>query len=451
MSGARPRGWALPDAGDATYTNTNAMDFAGLGALVGGGGNDDFTFTGTNALSVTIDGAGGTDTADYSGVNPVSLTVGTDVVGIEELTGSAGSTLTAANGVANTWAVTGVNEGTVTGLTSFFDFSNLVAGDTGDSLTFQAAGEVDGSVTGGAGAESFVFADTATITGTLDGAGGSDTLDLSGYTTGRVLTLTGLGGTDGFDGTDGSVSGGFSNIDVISGSATGRQTDKLTGVNENATWTVNAGGTTYVSTTTLTFSNIEDLTGGSGQDAFTVGGAHTGDLTGGTGADSFAINAVLTGSVDGEGGSDTLSYAGAAGPATVVLTGLGGTDGFDGTSTSTGGFANIDAGAPDSLQGLDAASVWTVNGGGTSYVSMNTLTFSGIENLTGGTDTDAFTVSGAHTGNLVGGAGVVVDSFVINAVLTGSVAGGGGSDTLSYTGGSAASVVLTKHGHDGRV
>ena len=45
----------------------------------------------------------------------------------------------------------------------------------------------------------------------------------------------------------------------------------------------------------------------------------------------------------------------------------------------------------DTLTGLNAASTWNItNNNAGSYVSTNTLTFSSIENLTGGSNTDAF-------------------------------------------------------------
>src|SRR5687768_4108804 len=92
----------------------------------------------------------------------------------------------------------------------------------------------------------------------------------------------------------------------------------------------------------MDFSSFENLTGGSGIDAFTVSAVHTGNLSGGLGDDSFNLTALLTGNVDGGGGSDTLSYGGNAAAVSVTRTGLGGTDGFAGTGTNISGtFDNI--------------------------------------------------------------------------------------------------------------
>ncbi len=81
------------------------------------------------------------------------------------------------------------------------------------------------------------------------------------------MTLSGLGGTDGFNGgTSGAtnpITGTFSDIDVVKGTATGT----LTGAGVTAAWDLGAG--TYTSgTNVLTFTGFNTLTGGSGADTF---------------------------------------------------------------------------------------------------------------------------------------------------------------------------------------
>ena len=92
----------------------------------------------------------------------------------------------------------------------------------------------------------------------LDGGAGSDTLDYSNYSGVRHIILTDVGTIDGFQGTETAV-GSFDNIDELIGSALNG--DSLTGINADATWTIDAI-TQYESTNTLVFSGFETLTGG---------------------------------------------------------------------------------------------------------------------------------------------------------------------------------------------
>src|SRR5207253_1590137 len=112
---------------------------------------------------------------------------------------------------------------------------------------------------------------------------GADALDFSGQATSRAVTLTGSGGVDGFAGTEAALSGGFTNVEALTG---GTGSDRLTGVNADATWTLGASNQ-YTSDRTLGFAGYEQLTGGSGADTFRVAAASTFTLQGGAGADVF--------------------------------------------------------------------------------------------------------------------------------------------------------------------
>src|SRR4030095_16057923 len=94
-------------------------------------------------------------------------------------------------------------------------------------------------------------------------------------------------------------------------------------------------------------------------------------------------------------------------------------------------FSNItDLQGSGTLQGLDAVSSWAVTGTSGTYTSTNALTFSGFATLQGGTAIDTFTLGGATTFNLAGGAGVDVFALATNT-LTGTINGeaNGGSIT----------------------
>src|SRR5262249_32471666 len=129
----------------------------------------------------------------------------------------------------------------------------------------------------------------ATVSGAIDGGTGSDTIDWSAYTTARTVTLTGLGTTDGFKGTEASVAGGFDNIDGLTGS--GAANDNLIGVNANAIW--NGATNQYPPLGhTLVFGGFETFTGGTAID--TLDWTNSNNTWNITGANSGNINSNLS-------------------------------------------------------------------------------------------------------------------------------------------------------------
>nr|NIS81190.1 hypothetical protein [Anaerolineales bacterium] len=145
--------------------------------------------------------------------------------------GASGDTLVGTD-TANTWEINGSDAGALNGQV-FTGIENL---------------------TGGAEADAFVFADGSSISGAVDGGGGSDTLDYSAYTTGITIDL----GTGGATGT-----GGISNIENIIG---GLGADTLIGPDSDSIWYIT--GTDAGSVGGVVFSGIENLTGGAGADTF---------------------------------------------------------------------------------------------------------------------------------------------------------------------------------------
>ncbi len=373
-------------------------------SIVGGTANDTFVFqNGAGQITGGIDGGTGTNT----------------------LTGSLGNdafVITGANTVTVTPAVSGLatNLTNITNIdgTNATDDGTTTVGDTGAD-TFAINASWGGGLNGSGGDDTFTFADTFTVNGTVTGGAGTDIINWNAYTTARNIVLT-ASVADGFSGTEASITGGFVTINDVRGSTAGGQVDTLTGLDGvTSTWTVNGGGTQYSNNTglhTLAFSDFEDLTGGSGIDNFNITGAHTGNLAGGGGADVFDVGATLTGSIDGEAGVDVLQ--GTAIDA-VTLTGSD-ADGFAGTEADvTLGFDGIGTitGNGGTLTGRNVASNWLLDGTPTYNDGANTLNFTGFANLQGGTNTDTFTITAASTFNLLGGAGV--DTFDVDATLTG--------------------------------
>jgi parallel beta-helix repeat protein len=153
--------------------------FSNIQNLIGTQANDRFAFRGAAYLDGTIDGGGGSNAVFYtqatsnvtvnlrsgaaSGVNlqggsipqPRGIRNVLSFVGSQ----SAPSTLIAPDTI-NTWTINGANSGNL-GAYGFSSFGQLV---------------------GGAAADTFVFGQGGSITGTVDGGGGTNTLDYSKYT-----------------------------------------------------------------------------------------------------------------------------------------------------------------------------------------------------------------------------------------------------------------------------
>jgi len=111
----------------------------------------------------------------------------------------------------------------------------------------------------------------------------------------------------------------------------------------------------------------------------------------------------------------------------LILSDTGSTDGFSGSESATlTSFDNIDSitgsSNADSLTGIDATAAWSIDGSN-QYTSTNTLSFSGFENLSGGTQVDTFTITGTQTHNLAGNSGNDIFAFADAATLVGSIDG----------------------------
>jgi hypothetical protein len=229
--------------------------------------------------------------------------------------------------------------------------ANLVVqgGSTGSSYTVQDA-TIATTINAGSGSDTFALADTgaATQATTFNGGGGSNTL----------------------------VSANLSNVWAINAASAG---------------TLRSGSEPPDS-----FSNVQNLIGGTGADTF-----------------AFANNTASIGSIDGKAGANTLDFSAQTSALTVTLvgTGLNKATGIGRTFSNVGSI--VGTGATNStLVGPNGTNVWTINGTNSGIVRSST--FSGFANLTGGTGADTFKFTGS--GN-----------------ITGSLSGGG-TDTLNYSG-----------------
>ncbi len=214
------------------------------------------------------------------------------------------------------------------------------------------------------------------------------------------------------------------------------------------------------------FSDIENLTGGTSADTFTLnGGTLSGSITGGAGAavdtltadngvaTQFVINGANQGSITGIAGgfTDVENLTGGATADTFRLDGgtLSGT--IDGGSGAAGDTLIADDGTATLfvITGLDTGTTTGVAGG-----------FADIENLAGGTSADTFRLDGGTLSGAIDGGGggaandnlvaddAVSTSFVLTGANTGATPGiaGGFSDIENLTGGASDDLFVAPSG-----
>ena len=384
------------NAGTVTGSTSGTCTFSGFENLTGGNYDDAFTFADGATLSGALAGAGSHSAgnslslAAYTTAVEVNLQAGTATAvgglcsGIGTFIGGASTEdrLVGRDGQTNNWSITATDSGTInTNETIFSGFEHL---------------------TGGSQADTFALAAGAAVTGTADGAGGTNTLNYSNY--GAAIT---------FDLADATATGlgGYANIDILLGSGTAD--DVVAGPAAVTQWTITAANAGTVGGL-LTFSGIEQITGNSLADTFT-----------------FAAGASLDGSLSGGGGWDILNCALQTGALVLDLQ----QQTFS-LSGATSGIEEYVAGAStsDSIVGDDQQHTWVITADNTGHLdSAEQLRFSGFENLTGGAESDTF--------ELADGVGVA-----------GDIDGGQGADTLdmsAYSAGLTVNITATDAGTAG--
>lgn len=361
----------------------------------------------------------------------------------------------------------------------FSGLESLVGGKGNDR--FEIHGEQTYDLHGGAGDDTFVFADGAKLNGELDGQGGADTVDFGAYLKAIDIILSSLG-ESGFNGIINEFALGsetgllvkFANIDNLIGSSS-TDKDRLTGLDAEvaqdgkATFVLDTNPRYLTGSYVLAYSGIETLVGGSTDDRFEIHGERAFDLYGGAGNDTFVFlnKAKLNGSIDGQGGKNTLDYSAYTTPIEIILFGVEGIDsygdgnvdtinGFKGTVTGalSGEFTNIthfigSKASGDSLRGMEEASSWTLDGDKITYTNnviksilenaniedtTDSIRISvvGIEILKGNNAGDTFTISGTVPYSLVGGTGDDIFRLLNNAKLQGNINGGAGEDSFIF-------------------
>jgi len=336
------------------------------------------------------------------------------------------------------------------------------------------------SVKGSQGNDTFAINDTASLTGTIDGQAGSDTLNYSDYTTAITQNLQTQQIT--------AISG-YSNIETIIGGSS--YSDIIIGKNEPTTWPLTADDTCYWDSS-ITFQSFENITGGTDTDSFTMYGGvvFTGTIKGGSGSDSLdyslltsGIAAAITGadtgtvagqsfvgveSLKGSQGNDTFTFSDAA-TLTGTIDGQAGNDTLDYNAyttaitqnlqtqqiTAISGYSNIEtiiggSSYSDIIIGKNEPTTWPLTSDDTCYWD-SSITFRSFENITGGSDADSFIMYDgvAFTGTIDGGAGTdTLDHFLYTANVTIDLTSalatglGGLSNVENYVGGEMVNTLI---------
>jgi len=275
------------------------------------------------------------------------------------LGGSGTNTLTGPN-TTNTWQITAANAGNINGIT-FSGFQNLVSGTGNDTFT---------------------FSNGASVSGSINGSGGTDSLNYAAYTTLINVNLTQQ--SDVQTVAIGASSGTW-NLSLIIGG----QTYPLSNLPYN------------IPTATLQ-SDLQGLTGiGTGNVAVTGTAGSSYVLSfGGTLANNFIPLGSVSGSASPSIVHTTIGIGTGNGTATAVGAGFSNIEGFvGGSSTNT-------------LTAPNTTNTWQITAANAGNI--NGITFSGFQNLVGGTGNDTF-------------------MFSNGASVSGTINGGGGIDSLNYS------------------
>jgi Ca2+-binding RTX toxin-like protein len=374
-----------PDQGTVTYPGGNTIvDFLGFPNLTGGTGADTFLFDPTGTVSGTINGGTGTDSLNFSQIL-ASLTFDLQNKTVNALINGGNS-----NAFSNIVSLVGNSPA----------FNTALLGTSGDD-TFALTGVGAGSVAG------YSFTNVTTI----DGKGGNNTLSYNGYTPAAVNISVQNNSATGLN--NGSANG-FANIQAFVGNnqpLNSPITTTFTGPAAGSVYTFNGPTSGTIITppspnVAFTFSQIGVLIASN-----TAGNSFVFSTAGsGTGVQIFAGNGV-----------NTADFSPQAGPVTANLQLLQGI-------TSVIGTANTG----DTLIGPNGTNVWTLTGSTSGQV--NGVTYTGFENLTGGTGSDTFNLNNGIT-------------------PVGSLNDLGGGMTLNFSGGpnyTSASVNLGTAGTTGQ-
>ena len=206
-----------------------------------------------------------------------------------------------------------ISDGINTLLHSGYTIERIISGSGND--TFIISGSAKGHLFGGSGDDSFIFIESGSLEGSIDGGSGVNHIDYREYKGGNVIVNLAENKVS-------SINSSFSFMDVFRfwGSPA---VDEIIGEDKDNIFNItgsNAGNVNGL----YYFDGFEKLTGGSGNDTFIMGS-----------------NAII-GTVAGGSGEDILNYAGYLRAINISISGVDST-GWSGIESGlTGGFSGID-------------------------------------------------------------------------------------------------------------
>jgi Ca2+-binding RTX toxin-like protein len=414
---------------------------AGADVLKGGSGNDVLK---GGAGADTLDGGAGIDTADYSDKTvAVAVTLAGATPATVKVNGVAEDTISNIENVTGGTGNDSLTGDTLANALSGGAGADVLKGGSGNDVLKGGAGA--DMLDGGAGIDTADYSDkTVAVAVTLAGATPA-TVKVNGVAEDTVSNIENVTGGTGNDSLTGdtlanTLTGGAGN-DVLKGGAGNDTLDGAAGIDtadysdKTVAVAVTLAGATPASVkvngvTEDTVSNIENVTGGSGNDSLT-GDTLANTLTGGAGNDVLkggSGNDVLKGgagadTLDGGAGIDTADYSDKTVAVAVTLAG------------ATPASVKVNGVAEDTISNIENVTGGSGNDSLTGDTLANALTGgAGNDTLTGGSGNDKLD-GGAGGDNLSGGDG---DDTLIGGAGADKLDGGAGSDYASYVNATAA-------------
>lgn len=409
---------------DATGGTLNGQRFDSVEVLVGGDGADQFVLTEASVNATDVDGGDGADSLTGADSDNVwSLAAGTlndslSFLNIEQLNGgSAVDTLQGQN-LANDWVIDGVS-GSV-GAFNFSDMNIIVGGTASDVVALQGATELL-EVRTGEGDDQVSLASGAQFTGAIYGGAGDDYLDLSNFEGGREYSVDIDSYVDSFSQYE------FESVDDSEGNIFfgGENDVRWVFIDDTSFYVevLDASGAVVKTVNSNTVGEFSQVRSGSGTNTFELAAdaVFDGQISASAQGENTLVGTdlinqwLITGANSG-----SVQVEGAA-DQTLLFSNIarliGGSEADSFTIEEGGSLAYIDAGeGADTLRiNTLSAQQWQLNSsvGGTLNTSDAVRLFGGVETIHGTDQGDLFVL----TAN---------DSDVLNIVA------GAGSDTLDF-------------------
>jgi hypothetical protein len=365
--------------GDLSGTNdSDEFNFnAALSGTASGLAGDDVFNINDGGSTGGIDGGSGADTVSYANRSGAVSTAVDAFANVESLVGSGSDDTLQGTVLNDAFVVTAADAGTANGVT-FESFENLDGLDGDDTFTLNAS--LSGTIDGGAGSDTLVTADDAdifnvnaanagTVNGTafenienLDGGNGADSFSINASLSG---TASGGAGNDTFSindgGSAGSIGGG-AGIDVVS----------------------YAGRTSGANVDLADFDAVELFIGSAFEDTFNLNGDQGGILIeGGAGIDLFAVvsNSQISGDLVVVNVEDAVIGANVSANNITLSVGGNVTQNV-GTAINAGELTLTSVGGATLTEGNDVDTLNATNSGGgdIQYTDVDDLSVTGISN-----------------------------------------------------------------------